>query len=160
MNSSIKKVGVTNSYKFFYNLFVANIRNFNECKELLVNYLYQFVISIGTLNYLISNEIPFCSITLLLFWSITLPLMKFTRPCILKNTLRFPSDNSINLFDCWMIFFLRISFNKVGNIVVSYTINVEVYWSSEQFMLTIGNLEYIKLQKILFLKNSIIPDVI
>ena len=41
----------------------------------------------------------------------------------------------------------RISFNKVGNTVVSYTINAEVYRSSEQSMLTIGNLEYKKLQK-------------
>ena len=76
------------------------------------------------------------------------------------DTSRFPGDNFIHLFDYWMILFLCISFNKVGNTIVSYTINVEVYRSNKQSMLTIEDPEYRKFQKILLLKNGIIPDEI
>ena len=76
--------------------------------------------------------------------------VKGTRPCVLTDILRFPGDNSIHLFDCWIILFLHISFNKVGNTVVSYTTNAKVYRSNEHLMLIVENLEYIKLQKTSF----------
>ncbi|PON53918.1 hypothetical protein PanWU01x14_199150 [Parasponia andersonii] len=86
--------------------------------------------------------------------------VKGKRPTTLVDAPKFPGDNSIHIFDCWTILFLNISFTKEGSTIVSYTTNTEVYRSSEHQMVTIGNPEYRQLQKILFLKNGIIPNEI
>ena len=72
------------------------------------------------------------------------------------------STRSINPKNCYTILLLRIKCHsdQGPEPKISYDTSAQVYRSSEFPMSTINNLEFRKLQKLLFIKNKIIPDEI
>ena len=65
----------------------------------------------------------------------------------------------LTLLHCYTILLINLSYTKrIENNSVSHNSSVEVYRSSEHPMFPLGNPEYRMLQKILFLKNTIILE--
>ena len=85
--------------------------------------------------------------------------IKDDRPCDMAGSR---STDSVNPLNCYTILFLRIKchYDQGPEPEVSYNTSAQVYRSSEFPMPTIKNLEYRELQKLLFIKNKIIPDEI
>ena len=85
--------------------------------------------------------------------------IKDDRPCDMAGPR---STNSVNPLSCFTILFLHIKchYDRGPEPEVSYNTSAQVYKSSEFPMPTINNSEYRELQKLLFIKNKIIPDEI
>ena len=72
------------------------------------------------------------------------------------------STNPVNPLNCYTIIFLRIKCrsNQGPETKITYDTSVQVHKSSKFPMPTINNLEFRELQKLLFIKNKVIPDEI
>ena len=97
------------------------------------------------------------------WWNNTLELewrkIKGVRPCDIAGPR---STNFANPLKSFTILFLNIKchYDRSPEPQISYNSSARVYRSCECPMLTINNLEYRELQKLLFVKNKIIPNEI
>ena len=61
---------------------------------------------------------------------------------------------------CYTILLIDLSYKVTEDNSIPHSLSIKVYKINEHSMYHLGNPEYRELQKILFIKNNIIPDKI